>query len=36
VVINRDGMEFHTRRGLTDIIAAAELPMFREIPYASQ
>ncbi len=34
VVINRDGMEFHTRRGLTDIIAAAALPMFREIPYA--
>jgi deoxyadenosine/deoxycytidine kinase len=33
VVINRDGMEFHTRRGLTDIIAAARLPMFREIPY---
>ena len=36
VVINRDGMEFHTRRGLTDIIAAAGLPMFREIPYASR
>jgi hypothetical protein len=33
VVINRDGMEFHTRRGLTDIIEAAGLPMFQEIPY---
>ena len=36
VVINRDGMEFHARRGLTDIIVAAGLPMFREIPYASR
>jgi len=35
-VINRDGMEFHTRRGLEEVIAAAGLPMFREIPYASQ
>ncbi len=34
VVINRDGMEFHTRQGLTDIISLAGLPMFREIPYA--
>ena len=33
IVINRDGMEFHTRRGLTDIIEAASLPAFREIPY---
>jgi deoxyadenosine/deoxycytidine kinase len=33
VVINRDGMEFHERSGLTDIIKAAALPMFREIPY---
>jgi len=33
VVINRDGMEFHTRQGLTDIIKAAGLPMFQEIPY---
>jgi deoxyadenosine/deoxycytidine kinase len=33
VVINRDGMEFHNRQGLTDIIKAAGLPMFREIPY---
>jgi deoxyadenosine/deoxycytidine kinase len=35
VVINRDGMEFHTRRGLTDVIRLANLPMFREIPYIS-
>ena len=33
VVINRDGMEFHTRRGLTDVVRLAGLPMFREIPY---
>jgi len=33
VVINRDGMEFHARRGLLDIITLAGLPMFREIPY---
>ena len=36
VVINRDGMEFHTRSGLTAIINLAELPMFREIPYVSR
>ena len=33
VVIDRDGMEFHTREGLMRIIAAAGLPPFREIPY---
>jgi deoxyadenosine/deoxycytidine kinase len=33
VVINRDGMEFHQRSGLLQIIDAAGLPMFREIPY---
>jgi thymidylate kinase len=33
IVIDRDGMEFHERRGLLDIIEAAGLPMFREIPY---
>jgi deoxyadenosine/deoxycytidine kinase len=33
VVINRDGMEFHTRSGLNDIIALAGLPPFPEIPY---
>jgi deoxyadenosine/deoxycytidine kinase len=33
VVISRDQMEFHQRDGLEAIIAAAGLPMFREIPY---
>jgi deoxyadenosine/deoxycytidine kinase len=33
VVINRDGKEFHERAGLLDIIAAAALPPFQEIPY---
>ncbi len=36
VLINRDGMEFHARGGLIDIINLAGLPMFREIPYASR
>jgi deoxyadenosine/deoxycytidine kinase len=36
VVINRDGMEFHARRGLIDIINLAGLPMFREIPYGTR
>jgi len=35
VVINRDGMEFHARQGLIDIITLAGLPMFREIAYRS-
>jgi deoxyadenosine/deoxycytidine kinase len=34
VVIDRDSKEFHERAGLLDIIAAAELPMFEEIPYS--
>ena len=34
VLINRDNTEFHERDGLAAIIAAAGLPMFREIPYA--
>ncbi|HYB96740.1 MAG TPA: AAA family ATPase [Vicinamibacterales bacterium] len=34
IVIDRDGKEFHERRGLLEIIAAARLPMFEEIPYA--
>jgi deoxyadenosine/deoxycytidine kinase len=34
VVIDRDGKEFHERSGLLDIINAAGLPMFEEIPYA--
>ena len=33
IVVDRDGMEFHERGGLLDIITAAGLPMFREIPY---
>ena len=33
VVINRDGIEFHERRGLEHIIRLAGLPPFREIPY---
>jgi deoxyadenosine/deoxycytidine kinase len=33
VVINRDGMEFHDRAGLLEIIRLAGLPPFREIPY---
>jgi hypothetical protein len=33
VLINRDGMEFHARRGLIDVIQFAGLPMFDEIPY---
>jgi deoxyadenosine/deoxycytidine kinase len=34
LVINRDGVEFHERDGLTHIIGAAGLPPFVEIPYA--
>ena len=33
IVIDRDGKEFHEREGLMAIIAAAELPLFAEIPY---
>lgn len=33
VVINRDGLEFHERQGLEQIIAAGGLPRYREIPY---
>jgi deoxyadenosine/deoxycytidine kinase len=33
VVIDRDGMEFHERRGLLRVIKAAGLPMFTEVPY---
>jgi deoxyadenosine/deoxycytidine kinase len=36
VVINRDGMEFHARRGLADVIKLAGLPPFPEIPYVSR
>lgn len=34
IVIDRDGKEFHERAGLLDIVQAAGLPMFPEIPYA--
>ncbi len=33
VVVDRDGKEFHERQGLVDIIEAARLPRFVEIPY---
>jgi deoxyadenosine/deoxycytidine kinase len=33
IVIDRDGMEFHDRSGLTEIIKAARLPLHHEIPY---
>ncbi len=33
VVIDRDGIEFHERSGLLDVIAAAALPMFNDVPY---
>jgi energy-coupling factor transporter ATP-binding protein EcfA2 len=33
VVIDRDGREFHERRGLQGIIDVAALPPFEEIPY---
>lgn len=33
ILIDRDSKEFHEREGLLNIIAAAGLPPFREIPY---
>jgi deoxyadenosine/deoxycytidine kinase len=33
VIIDRDGIEFHDRDGLLQVIAAAALPPFAEIPY---
>jgi len=33
VVIDRDGIEFHERTGLLEVIAAAGLPMFNHVPY---
>ena len=33
ILFNRDGKEFHEREGLFEIIRAAGLPPFREIPY---
>ena len=32
-MINRDHMEFHGAPGLKAIVEAADLPMFREVPY---
>jgi deoxyadenosine/deoxycytidine kinase len=34
LVINRDGLEFHDRDGLSHIIRLAGLPPFEEIPYS--
>jgi len=33
VIVDRDGREFHERGGLMEIISAAGLPAFPEIPY---
>ena len=33
VVIDRDGVEFYERGGLIDIINAAGLPPYHDIPY---
>jgi hypothetical protein len=33
VVLDRDGVEFHSRRGLQFVVDAAGLPPFREVPY---
>jgi hypothetical protein len=33
VVVDRDGMEFHERAGLLEVIRLAALPAFNEIPY---
>src|SRR5262249_28541240 len=33
IVYDRDGREFHEREDLLDVIRAARLPPFREIPY---
>ena len=33
VVVNRDGMEFHERHGLEEVVRLADLPPFTEIPY---
>ena len=33
VVVDRDGIEFHSREGLLQVIKAAKLPLFTEIPY---
>jgi deoxyadenosine/deoxycytidine kinase len=33
VVFDRDGVEFHERSGLLQVITAAGLPMFKDVPY---
>ena len=33
IVIDRDGKEFHERAGLIEVINAAGLPMYQEVPY---
>jgi deoxyadenosine/deoxycytidine kinase len=33
IVIDRDGMEFHERSGLMEVIAAAGIPMFHDVLY---
>jgi deoxyadenosine/deoxycytidine kinase len=33
IVIDRDGKEFHERSGLMEVVAAAGLPPFQQIPY---
>jgi deoxyadenosine/deoxycytidine kinase len=33
VIIDRDGIEFHERSGLLQIISAARLPMFKDVAY---
>jgi hypothetical protein len=33
VLVDRDGLEFHTREGLLAVVEAAGLPPFPEIPY---
>lgn len=33
IVLNRDGIEFHEREGLLQVIKAAGIPPFAEIPY---
>jgi len=33
IVINRDHREFHNRQALVEVVRAAELPPFRDVPY---
>lgn len=36
VVINRDGLEFHDRAHLVNVIRAARLPLFTDVPYTPE